>query len=169
MEHQMIITTNILRSAAWVITATFGLSACAALNDNNVKTLPVTEIYSAAICNINEQGITSIKNKEALQSILKKANSHRLNTKPKEISAIDFNSSQVYLIAMGSRPNSGYALKLTSHEASVKNDVINLPIQVELPSPNGMYAQMMTSPCALISLPIGTYDTINIEGWDALK
>jgi len=162
-------TNNILRSAVWVITATFGLSACAALNDSSVKTLPVNEIYSAAICNINKQGITEIKDKEALQDMLKKANSHRLNSKPKDLSQIDFSISQVYLITMGTRPNAGYALKVTSHEASLENGALNLPIQVELPSPNSMYAQMMTSPCTLISLPIGDYDTINVEDWEALK
>ena len=162
-------SNNILRSATWLISASFGLSACAALNDSSVKTLPVTEIYSAAICNINEQSITAIKDKEALQGVLKKANSHRLNSKPEDLSAIDFGSSQVYLIAMGTRANAGYALKVTSNKASLKNGVLNLPIEVELPSQNGMYAQMMTSPCTLISLPIGTYDTINIEAWEAIK
>jgi|GEM_PF-3843917 len=162
-------TNNILRSAAWVITASFGLSACAALNDSNVKTLPITEIYSSSICNINQQGITAIKDREALQGILKKANSHRLNSKPEDLPSIDFGSSKVYLVAMGTRPNAGYALKITSNEASLENGVLHLPIQVKLPSENGMYAQMMASPCTLISLPAETYNTIEIEGWEALK
>jgi len=162
-------TNNILRSATWVITASFGLSACAALNDSKVKKLAVTELYSAAVCNINEQGITAIKDRETLQGILKKANSHRLNSKPKDLSSIDFSSSQIYLIAMGTRPNTGYALKVTSNEASLENSVLNLPIQVELPAENAMYAQMMTSPCTLISLPLGIYDTVKVENWEALK
>ena len=70
---------------------------------------------------------------------------------------------------MGSRPNSGYSLKFTGSEATLDNDKLSLPISAELPSKNAMYAQMMTSPCTLISLPAGTYKTIEIKGWDALK
>jgi len=160
---------NLLRLSAWVITSTLGLSACTALNSSDAKTLPVTEIYSASTCNINEQGITAIENKESLREVLKKANSHRLDSKPKDLSSIDFDASHVYLITMGIKPNAGYALKKTGTEASLENGVLHLPIQVELPSKAGMYAQMMTSPCTLISLPAGTYNTIAIEGWETLK
>jgi len=159
-------TNNILHSAVWVITATLGLSACAAINDSSTKTLPITEIYSASTCNINEQGITEIKNIESLQKVLKNANSHRLDSTPDDLSSIDFDTSHVYLIAMGIKPNAGYSLKKTDTEASLENGALHLPFQVMLPSKDGMYAQMMTSPCTLISLPTGAYNTVDIEGWE---
>jgi len=162
-------TSNLLHSAAWVITATLGLSACAAINDSSTKTFPITEIYSASICNINEQGITEVKYKESLQKVLKKANSHRLDSTLEDLSSIDFDTSHVYLIAMGIKPNAGYSLKKTGTEARLENGALHLPFQVMLPSKGRMYAQMMTSPCTLISLPAGTYDTVDIEGWETLK
>jgi len=160
------IISNLIRPAVWLVTATFGLSACAAFNDSQAKALPVTEIYSSSICNINEQGITEIEDKKHLQKVLKKANSHLLDSKPLDLSSVDFDFSQVYLIAMGVKPNAGYGLTKTGNEASVENGVLQLPIQVMSPSKNGMYAQIMTSPCIVIALPAGTYNTINIEGGD---
>ena len=158
-----------LRSSILTVTAVYSLSACAALNEDASNTLPVTEIYTSALCNISEQGITEVKDKTSLEEILTKANSHRLNSKPEDLSSIDFNASNIYLIAMGIRPNAGYSLKFIGPDASLNKDKLTLPISVELPSENAMYAQMMASPCTLVSVPKGAYDTIEVEGWDTLK
>jgi hypothetical protein len=162
------INNGLLRSAACAITASFGLSACAGLNDSHVKILPVIEIYSASVCNINEQGITTIKDKKHLQKVLIKANAHQLDSKPVAISSINFGSSDVLLIAMGTKSNTGYSLTRTGNEARMKDGALHLPIQAKSPSKDGMYGQMITSPCLVLSLPAGTYDTINIEGMDTL-
>jgi hypothetical protein len=159
---------QLVHSSLLVITAIYSLSACAALNEGGAKKISITEIFSSHLCNINEQSITEIKDKPALTAVLNKANNHQLNAKPQDLSSIDFNAANIYLIAMGSRPNAGYSLKFIGSEANLYNDQLNLPIAVELPSKDAMYAQMMASPCTLISLPAGTYKEIKIEGWDAL-
>jgi hypothetical protein len=163
------INNSLFRSTVLAITATFGLSACAALNDDQTKVLPINEIYSASTCNIQAQGITAIKDKGQLQQVMKKANAHRLDSKLLDLSLIDFRSSHVFLITMGTRPNSGYSLTRTGNEARLEDSALHLPIKVNLPEKDRMYAQVMTSPCIVIAVTAGIYDTINIEGMDTLK
>lgn len=157
----------------FLFTTAFSLSACGTSHNNRpnnsslpTKTLITTTLFSSSNCNINEQGITEVTDELALQSIINKAYSHMLNTKPTTIPPINFKSSMIYLIALGSKPNTGYALKSLGKEASYEHGVLSLPLKVQHPSKEGMYAQMMTSPCTLISVPSGIYKQINIQGWE---
>lgn len=145
------------------LAAAISLSACAALNDSQTKVLPITEIYSAATCNIVTQGITKIKDEADLQRTFSKLNSHHLSPPSYTPSAIDFNTSMTLLISLGTKPNSGYSLNATSNTANLSSGVLDLPIDVHTPDKGQMYAQMMTSPCMIITLPSEPYETINIE------
>jgi len=158
---------------SFAFTAAFSLSACGTShNDRPINsslpatTLLTTTIFSSINCNITEQGITEVTDEAVLQSIINKANSHRLNTKPTNIPSINFKSSMVYLIALGSKPNSGYALKTLGKDANYDHGILNFPLEVQRPSEHGMYAQVITSPCTLVSIPSGEYKQVNVKDWE---
>jgi len=163
MSHPKITKVYVL-----TVAAAFSLNACCTQDNKTVSqaSLSVTTIFSAINCNISNQGITNVADHATVQAIINKANSHRLNTTPISVPSINFESNTVYLVALGNKPNSGYALKSTGMNASYEQGILSLPIEVQRPSEQGMYAQVMTSPCTLVTLPSGAYKLVNVKNWE---
>mgnify|MGYP000255756382 CR=1 FL=1 len=159
-------TKKALRIYSLIFTTTLGISACEAQQTKpGTRILPIKELFSSLNCNINKASITAITDKLSLQETLNKTKPYISNSTISELASIDFNTSAVYLVAMGVKPNSGYSIKLTNVDARYEHGTLNLPLKVEQPLKGGMYAQMMTSPCILISLPSGAYNKVSIPNW----
>ena len=64
---------------------------------------------------------------------------------------INFDTHLAVLLAMGMKPNSAYGFELTADAGHVVDDVLILPVKERGPEPGMMYAQVMTSPCLLLT------------------
>jgi hypothetical protein len=133
------------------------LAAC-----SSVSSLPVSDIFTSNQCRIEEQGIAPIDNIESLTAVIQKSQSSFMNKSKLTIPDVNFDASAAYVISMGSRPSGGYSINLKGQEATFKDGVVRLP--VELVGPGNMFAtQVMTSPCKIILLPKGDYKRVEID------
>lgn len=116
------------------------LSACR----SEAVTLNVA--YQSAQCGGLAAGVTLIRDQGALDTAFKPAT--RFIRKPP---VIDFATHQAVLVAMGMKPNSGYGLELSGETGQLVDDVLVLPVLQREPVEGMMYAQVMTSPCMLLT------------------
>lgn len=116
------------------------LSACR----SEAVTLNVA--YQSAQCAGLAAGVTLIWDQGALDAALKPAT--RSMRKPP---VIDFATQQAVLVAMGMKPNSGFGLELSGETGQLVGDVLVLPVVQREPVEGMMYAQVMTSPCMLLT------------------
>lgn len=68
----------------------------------------------------------------------------------------------VLLVEMGMRPTTGYGLALADSAVAVKRSSAALTLAWRRPPPDAMLAQMVTSPCLLLSLPPAGYDRVEV-------
>jgi len=123
--------------------------------------LPIGDVYTSSHCHITEEGVTPILNEQALGDVIRKSTSGMVGAKRLVIPEVEFETSMAYVISMGSKPTGGYSIQLTSKDAGYTNGVVDLPVKLIEPG-QGMTAQIMTSPCKVITLPKGDYKRVEI-------
>lgn len=65
----------------------------------------------------------------------------------------DLEGAVVLLVAAGQRPTGGHAVELAAPTAPVKGGVALVRVVLRAPAPGAMTAQVLTSPCLVVSLP----------------
>lgn len=65
----------------------------------------------------------------------------------------DFERAAVLLVAVGQRPTAGYGVELAAERAPVKDGVALVRVTVREPAAGAMVAQVVTSPCLVVTLP----------------
>ncbi|MBU0483701.1 MAG: protease complex subunit PrcB family protein [Proteobacteria bacterium] len=142
----------------WLWIAIFTLAGCI-----NNGTLPVNIVFESQTCNI-EAGIIPISHQKELERTLKHISSSVIGRPPpKTTSEIDFKTDQIFLISLGNKPSTGYSLSLSANLAEIDEGKINLPVAVKEPDPDKSYAQIITSPCVLLSMPKRNYKDVLID------
>ena len=131
-----------------------------ACNDNNVKSAyadkSVSPVYQSANCGRNQAAshITWIDNQAELEDVYRRVRSTTLGGE-KAVPAVSFDTHGLVLIELGQRSTAGYQLRLASERMVMdKGDGL---ITFSVDKPAGAAAQMITSPCLLISVPRGDY------------
>jgi hypothetical protein len=66
------------------------------------------------------------------------------------------------LVEMGQRPSAGYGI-LVSRRALLGNGMVQLSASLITPAPGEASAEVLTSPCALVALPQGTYTRVELR------
>ncbi|MBV1882359.1 MAG: protease complex subunit PrcB family protein [Pseudomonadales bacterium] len=142
------------------------LVACNTTNEP----LVVTAVYGSSQCFVNQQQISKIKTQQELTVLMDKGLAPiqrrlRVGAKPEAVPPVDsvnvdFEKHDVYLISQGSKSSAGYSIKLASEVATIENDTLILPIEIKQPRRGTMQAQLMTSPCLVISLPKARYSKV---------
>jgi hypothetical protein len=126
--------------------------------------MTVTDAYSSQQCQLSKPGIFQVtsepKLKEMVASVISMSDAA---AKPK---ALDYDSHHVLAISLGSKPNSGYQLKLRDDPPVLTDQNLELPIEVIEPASGQMYAQMMVSPCVIVSVPKGDYRSVSAAGME---
>lgn len=117
------------------------LSACRS------EALTFSVAYQSAKCTGVAEGTTLIRNQSELESMFSPLLSSR-----EPLPQIDFDTQMAVLLSMGMKPNAAYRFELMSYTGHVIDDVLVLPVRELGPEPGKMYAQMITSPCLLLTL-----------------
>jgi hypothetical protein len=77
--------------------------------------------------------------------------------------AVDFSRFSVIVVYMGSRQTAGYQVGLASRSAIVgENDNLDLLVSWTEPPDGALLAQVMTSPCMLVTIQKGSYSAIRV-------
>jgi len=124
--------------------------------------LPIGDVYTSSHCYITKEGVTPIVNEKELRDVIKKSQSGVVGAMSPAIPEVNFETSMAYVISMGSKPTAGYAIQLTEKEACYKDGVVGLPVKLVEPGQK-MAAQIVTSPCKVITLPRGDYERVEMQ------
>ena len=150
------------------ITAVFllAISACqSGVGETGDMAVPVFAVYSDSQCLQREPGIDVIRDADALTAWWAPLSRLQLPQRqlPQELATIDFVTSVVFVVSMGSQPTPGYALELYSDRAPVQGSSLALPVDFLEPNVSAMLAQVVTSPCAVFTVAVNHYEIIAVR------
>lgn len=137
------------------------LGGCAATGGQ--QPLAAEQIYADGLCGRSsaDAGARWIADAEELEVVRIQFGQYRLG--PPELPAVDFDSHGVLLVLMGKRQTAGYGLALSPGEAaSVADGVATVAVEWHEPDEGAMLAQVLTSPCVMITLPKADYERIDV-------
>jgi hypothetical protein len=126
--------------------------------------MAVKAIYSDAICSLGSAGPEAVwlETNQALEAQWKRLHSHRLGGSIPPAPLLEMDAFGFLLIRMGQKPTGGYGLELAQTEARVGADIATVHVKWIRPSARAMVAQVITSPCLLLQIKRGAYQTIKI-------
>ena len=154
----MTIRVGFLITAAVLLTVT-GCTADGAPTVTDRKSLPVTVIAEAQHCGDDDgPAVTRIDNTDDL---IRRYD--RLGI-PAPVPEIDFDDRQVLLLGMGQQPTPGYGM--ADPDVRLHDDTLLITIDWQQPLPGLLQAQVITSPCLLISLPAVPFERIEVRDRD---
>jgi hypothetical protein len=142
------------------------LSAC---RSNGAPEIPSTTVEATLLTqssqcwnNSVDPSVVWITNSDSYESVYNQTRKHLLGdtiTAP----SVDFTRLSVVAVYMGRKPTAGYHVSMASRAAAVgeHNELILLVSWIEPPG-DALLAQVITSPCILVSIPKGNYSTIQI-------
>lgn len=65
---------------------------------------------------------------------------------------------------LGQRPSSGYEMTLDDAKTSIEDGELRLAVNESKPHPDKFYAQSLISPCIILSVKDGSFNSVRAEG-----
>ncbi len=151
--NRQVFSSKLENSGPWLrvgmavfICSLVGLSGCATTSGLQVKTL-----YQSQQCGIKTPALRAIDSLEKLYSFSESQKRLSLDGKALEIPPPPADGRAI-LLAWGEQPTAGYQLLLKEAEAIPEAGVLTLPVEFIKPAPGLAAAQVVTSPCMLLSV-----------------
>lgn len=137
------------------------LSGCTAMNGGYGAGGDVRPLYAASMCGsgTRQARLTWIDDARQLQRFSDRITGRR----PSVPLQVDFATRAVVLVEMGAAPSAGYGLSLQDRRAAVAGGYLTLYIKWLEPAPERVYAQVVTHPCLLVSVPRGAYHRLRVR------
>jgi len=128
-------------------------------------TVPILAAYQDQQCHSDVADIKLIQNELSLANWWQPLANQQFPVKPlpQELGAIDFDKTILIIVLMGSRPTAGYSIELYDDQAPVQVTALTIPAIWKEPTHDAMVAQIMTSPCVVISMPAKHYETVAVR------
>ncbi len=140
------------------------VAACSLISCQAAKNVPVAHIYSSLHCRFHDAGIYAVTGQTKLQAIFNKIHANSIGASVQKTPDINFNTHQIFLLSLGTKPTSGHGLLLEEGPALYQNNILVLPVKVMEPAENTMQAQVITTPCVLVSVPKNNYRKVMLSG-----
>jgi hypothetical protein len=150
----------------WLFAACGHLSTSMATGDSD--DLPLKILYSGQTCpcRTSQPELTWFDEGQGLAGFMRKVHQGLLGAAGNLGQEVDFSTQRVLAIAMGRKPTAGYGLGLVGEHAKLRGDTLEIQVQWNEPPAGAKLAQMLTSPCLLIQLPLGGYTQIMVKDQD---
>lgn len=128
----------------------------------------VQRLFSSNMCDVQTRSarVTWIDSNDQLQGVIERIRKKHLIGAGDEVPHVDFTRRTALLVEMGRQPSAGYGLALQDPALSVDAGEVTLHVQWTTPRPDRMYAQVITSPCLLVTLPRGEYESVEVRDQD---
>ena len=132
---------------------------------DNYKNESVEVVYKSHQCNRSdiEPAAAWLDNEEALSLVYKRVRKHIIGSGEMKAPQVDFSKDGLLLIEAGQRPTSGYELDIADEKILMSKGTAIVKIYRREPEGGSMLAQVITSPCIMIKLPLGNYSLISIR------
>ncbi|MBA1146431.1 protease complex subunit PrcB family protein [Ectothiorhodospiraceae bacterium WFHF3C12] len=137
------------------------LSGCAATGGQ--QPIRAEQIYADGLCGRTQTdaGARWIADPQQLETLRIQFGQYRLG--PPELPEVDFDTRGVLLVLMGRRQTAGYGLALADGEAaSLADGVATVAVEWREPDEGAMLAQVLTSPCIMVTLPKSGIERIDV-------
>ncbi len=131
----------------------------------SVATVPIRIVHRDSHCLGATAKIELIRNPAALEQWWQPLARQQFPAKPlpQSLASIEFDRLAAIVVFLGSRPTAGYEIELYADQAMVQPASLTIPVQFRQPSPDAMVAQVMTSPCVVMTVPDGQYKTVTVR------
>jgi hypothetical protein len=144
----------------------FGLYACGltpTADSAEGPRIPLRILYQDVLCGGNRPtpSVTLVADSGQLKRILIETKGRVLGQSP-PVPEVDFDAEHVVTIQMGQKPTGGYGVELAEPDATLKDGEVLIRLRWIEPAPGSIVAQILTSPCLIVSLPKGAYEKITI-------
>ena len=142
-----------------IVSALIVISACQPGVKNMAEPLTATQLFQGQQCGRQEPSaaVTRITDEQALDALVQRVG------KPFSFAdEIDFKQQLVLLVEMGMKPTTGYRLVLSDTAVAINQNKAVLTLAWHQPPPGVLLAQMLTSPCVLISLHLADYTEVEL-------
>ncbi len=131
---------------------------------NNIAgNIAVRSHYSSQQCSIDKASVRLINNKNELETLITRSRRTVLSDSSVALPEIDFTKNRALLIALGNKSSAGYNIKLNADRAEIRDQKLMLPVDIISPDKGGFQAQVITSPCVIISFTKGAYTRIIVN------
>ncbi|MDX1635261.1 MAG: protease complex subunit PrcB family protein [Marinobacter sp.] len=126
----------------------------------NSKGAPLArQITAADHCGLTAPGLVHIENTSEL-SKFRQLPQQNLNLPAAD--TIDFDSEHLLVVGLGQKPTGGYSVTLTSY--ALHGEELDLGVVVNKPDPQMMVPQVITTPCAVLAISAGGWQTLDVNG-----
>ncbi len=134
------------------------------------QSLVAQQLFSGQQCGGSEETVVArwIDEGLAYQELTGIIHGAVLGKPNKTLPKVDFASHGVLMVSMGRQSTTGYFLSLAKNEVKVSNEIATVNLTWQELQPGAMAAQMITSPCVLISLPKADFSKVRIVDQDGL-
>lgn len=134
---------------------------CAATSGQ--KAVQAEQIYADGLCGRTRSSAAArwIADPEELEMLRQSFGQYRMG--PPTFPEVDFDKRGVLLVQMGKRRTSGYGLALADENpARVEDGVATVTLEWREPGEDVMVAQVLTSPCVMVTLPKAGLERIDV-------
>jgi hypothetical protein len=128
------------------------------------STVPIEILYSAVVSpgTSTTPRVRWIGTPKKLTDQWMALHGHRLGAASPPPPAVDWETSAVLLVQMGSKPTGGYGLELMHTQAGVKGGSATVSLNWIEPSPSTISTQVITHPCLLLEMKRGEYQSVMV-------
>lgn len=155
---------EIARRAAGLCLAPLALLAVAC-QSNAVKSVDakVKVLGSSSQCGHSERGLSArwLGDDNSLREAAASLADNQMGDVSKRLAASGSGAAAL-MVYQGQQSSGGYSLELASDMLSIDDGTASVSVKVNRPASGSMTASVMTSPCLLLSLPAGDYDTVQV-------
>lgn len=141
---------------------TAAMTGCAATGGQQ-QDLRAEQIYADGLCGrtASDAAARWIADARELEMLRQSFGQYRLG--PPTLPEVDFEEHGVLLVLMGKRRTSGYGLALPDDKAAtLDNGVATVNLEWREPGEGVMVAQVLTSPCVMVTLPKDGLERIEV-------
>ena len=153
------------KACLWIGLLVLLLSACRAngIPESMPATVKAALLTQSSQCwnDGMEPSVVWIGNIEAYKSAYDQTRRHILGGTD-YLPDVDFNRSGVIVVYMGRHSTAGYQVGLASEAAEISDHNLTLLVSWVEPPVDALVAQVITSPCVLVSIPKGDYSVIRV-------
>lgn len=140
-----------LRGLGLALLLGVGTSACVGQPARDAGQVELQPLYSAIDCGRGSDGpaVWLVTGADQFASLWRRLTAARLPAPA--MPAVDFSRARVAVVESGRHPDAGRRLELTSHAAVLDGSTLRLPARVTEAERDVAVAQVLTSPCLVLS------------------
>ena len=134
------------------------------VNETGPMHVDAAVVYRGTQCNGSAKGPSAewVLDPSHLSIIYKRLHRHIISPEAITPPDVDFSESVLLLIEMGRMPSAGYGVDLADETVFIDNGTAELKILWREPAPEEFHAQVFTSPCIIVMLPISGYTSARV-------